>query len=346
MKPFLLLLSVAAELLSGCANVTPVPMEALGPRLDEPAHIALVAQDSPYARLVKPGDVVVAIDGRPVTTMQEAAFSFVSEKTVGVRTSTGQLVELPGSAFLRTDTVAAAVSLFPEQRFMTIPVTSVVYGPGRVGAGWVVFSDNTFEGAFFGTALASLIRSPTRYVEVELTAQAHPKCEEQCKLQNVGMLDMSLQRWLRPVRIENVAYTMYPDAGAQAPQTVAVPAPTVSGYSATSSSYGSVSGGTYSGTSQTYITPQYDYTATNFANMYNLGAIMQQDVIRQSNEKWRAFVSARESTLNTGVLRPGASKTAFLFFELPEEAPGPFVVVVLTEGAAPLWGIAQFRISP
>jgi hypothetical protein len=94
---------------------------------------------------------------------------------------------------------------------------------------------------------------------------------------------------------------IFPDLGAPA-QAVAVPAPTVSGYTAYSNTYGNYSGyqsgnylsGNYSGYTTTNMVPTYDYSAQNAAAMHNLGASIRNNMIAAQNQ-------ARTNMINTAL---------------------------------------------
>jgi hypothetical protein len=130
---------------------------------------------------------------------------------------------------------------------------------------------------------------------------------------------------------------------------MAVPPPTPIGYTGTTTTMGTFNAyssgnymsGTYSGTGITNVTPYYDYTATNMALAYNLGAMIRQSQIQTHGVARNSFVTRRQGNLRIGMLNPGERITGFVHYQLPTGFGGPFLVAI----QAGKLGVVRFDVA-
>jgi hypothetical protein len=185
-----------------------------------------------------------------------------------------------------------------------------------------------------GLVTAGIGDTSPRFLELYVEIRVPESCTD-CKLKNIAVMDWGRKSWLAPVDTSQVAWAIFPSAG-QAPAPMAIPPPTPVGYTANTYGTGQVSGyaqgnnfvGSYSGTALTSVMPYYDYTLTNLASAYNLGAMLQQARIEADTEARSAFMVGRYSNLRLGSFTPGEQITGYVHFAVPAGFEGPFIVAL------------------
>lgn len=316
----------------------PVYLQPFATPADSPAVVRYVAPDSPAQSVVVVGDVIEQLDGKPVAT----TFGFYSAmspnaKTLRVRAQDGKERDVLLSALTKPNSAEMWIMLFEPGQTLSFKLYNPAYGEEQ-DAG-IIYLKNAVS-----LASASIWQTRPRYLEVYLELRVNPDCLD-CKLENIAVLDLSRNSLLTPVSPDYVAWALYPTAG-QAPGLMAVPPPTPIGYTASTSTtgalsantYGNYMSGTYSGIGHTTVTPHYDYTVTNMALAYNLGAMIQQKQIQAHGAARVSFVTRRQSNLRIGALNPGERITGFVHFHLPDGFEGPYLVGVQAGNL----GVARF----
>jgi len=178
-------------------------------------------------------------------------------------------------------------------------------------------------------------------LEVQVTFAAGKNCAK-CTLKSFGIVDVAHNSLLTAVPMDQAAWIEYPDAG-QPGQYVNVPPPIPVGATTTANISGTVNGtyqqfgnfGTYNGTVSAFgnatTTYNYDYSATNAANMQNLGVAIRNANIQAQNAARAKFINERYGNLRLGLLNPGETVTGHMFFAAPIGFEGPYAFVVLGE---------------
>lgn len=173
---------------------------------------------------------------------------------------------------------------------------------------------------FYIRTVSGLLTTSPIYAVSDIFVKTYD-CKKECKLEDIWMTDQNGVK-LSMATPHEVADTMYPKKYMTA-QRVAVPGPTISGFSGYTSHYGNFSAntygnytsGSYSGNSYTHYTPQYDYSAQTAANAHNFGVAIQQAAVQAQDKAHREFVlTALHSNLPVGKLKPNTSYTGKLFF--------------------------------
>jgi hypothetical protein len=340
--PFAALLSAFVV---GCAS-TPDPYDTKKPTYlvpfatsaDAPAQVRYIVPDSPAQSAFEIGDDLLSVDDKPVSSTW-GFYSLLSPtaKTIRVRARDGKERTVPVSRFIKPDSYEMWAWLLEPGQTLSFKLHNSAYAEEQDAA--LIYLKNSVA-----WVTASIWPTRPRYLEVYLELRVSPDCRD-CKLENVAVLDQSRNSWLTPVSPDYVAWALYPVAG-QEPRLMPVPPPTAVGYTGTTTttgllnaySYGNYMSGTYSGTSLTTVKPYYDYTATNMAMAYNLGAMIRQSQIQTHGAARVSFVARRQSNLRIGDLNPGERITGFIHFQLPEGFDGPYLVAVKAGNI----GIARF----
>ena len=340
-----MMMGIILTLLTGCAT-TPNPYDRrkpdyllpYGPAAESTPLIRHVEADSPASSLVEVGDRIIDIDGKPVPNTY-GFYQMLSPEasTIKVQGKGGSEKSIPVSKLIEPNTYHSWAWLYEPGQTLVFKLDNPTYGEEQ-NAALVIPKDS------IALVTASIWPTSPRYLEIYIELRVNLTCTD-CKLENIAVLDLSRNSWLTPVSSDHVAWALYPAAG-QAPNLMAVPPPTPIGYTGTTSTtgsvnaynYGNYTSGTYSGTGLSTVTPYYDYTATNIAMAYNLGAMFQQSQIQAHGSARDAFVTRRQSNLRIGQLNPGELITGFVHYQLPEGFDGPFLVAV----QAGKIGIARF----
>lgn len=321
---------LVAALVAGC-NTVPLKPTYLRPYAtpaDATPVIRHVEPNSPAQSAVQVGDLVLSVDAKPIgSTMEFYSALLPTPRNVHVRTKAGEEKDVPFSVFVKPDSHEMWAWLIEPGQSISFELNNPVYGEHQEAA--LVYPRNAVA-----LVSASLWTTDPQYIEVYLELRVNADCQD-CKLENIAVLDISRNSWLTPVRPEHVAWALYPTAG-QAPGLVSVPPPTPVGYTATgiqtgtlsARTYGSSTYGTYSGSGVSTVAPQYDYTLTNMALISNLSSMIQADKIRAHGAARDAFINRRQSNLRVGALNPGERVTGYVHFHLPDGFDGPFFVAV------------------
>lgn len=314
--------------LSACSSgpsARPTPLLPVGTHADAPPQVRHIVTGSPAEEHLDVGDAFIAIDGVEVKTTDAFYTSLTAtSQTFTVKKLAGTTVKLPVSEIMSDEGMLTAWALEPGTT-ITFDQNVPVYGDVQE-AGLV------YVGQSMGLVTSSIWNTNPRYIELYIDLHIPDSCHD-CRLDNVAVMDWERKSWLAPVNADQVAWNLFPSSG-QAPAPMAVPPPTPVGYTASSHGWGQASGysqgnrfsGTYSGTTATTVTPTYDYTMTNMANAYNLGAALTQARIQADNNARDTFVRDRYTNFRLGALNPGERVTGYVQFAVPNGFTGPFVV--------------------
>lgn len=330
--PFTLLLSALA---CGCATSPdrydtrkPIYLVPFATSADSPAQVRHIVPDSPAKSVIEVGDTILSVDDKPVTnTLGFYSALSPTAKIIRIRAKDGKERDVLASTFIKPDSHEMWAWLFEPGQTISFKLYNPVYADKQEAA--LLAPKNSVS-----LVSASIWPTHPRYLEIYLDLQVNPDCLD-CKLENIAVLDLSRNSWLTPVSPDYVAWALYPIAG-QEPSLMPIPPPTPIGETSTTTTtgtlsaqtYGNYISGTYAGTGFTTTTPYYDYTATNIALAYNLGAMIRQSKIQAHGAARISFVSRRQINLRIGDLNPGEHVTGFVHFQLPEGFVGPYLVVV------------------
>jgi hypothetical protein len=297
---------------------------------DAPALIRYIEPNSSAASVVSKGDLVLAVDTQPVNGTFNLWVSVKPDsKFVHIRSRDGSEKYITLTKLIDPQSHRPLALPFDPGQTILFKLQNPAYTVSQDAA--LLYPQNSI--ALIST---SVWDTEPRYLEVYLELRVDPACQD-CKLENIAVMDLSRKSWLTPVPPDYIAWALYPEAG-QAPNMIPVPPPTPVGYTATSTlsgtlntySYGNSLSGTYYGTGVSTVTPYYDYTATNMAMIYNLAAAIKQNNIIAHSRARVTFVTRRQSNLRVGQLNPGERVTGFVHYQLPNGFNGPFLVVVKT----------------
>lgn len=325
-------LLLAAALVGACATMQseekPAYLVPYATPADSPALIRHVVPDSPVKAVVGIGDLVLSVDGKPVASTWDFYSALTpATKVVRVRTKEGQEKDVPLSTLTKPNSYEMWAWLIEPGQTFSFKQHNPVYAEERDAA--LLYLKN-----WKSLVSASIWPTHPRYIEVYVELRVNPDCRD-CKLENIAVLDLSRNSWLTPVSSEYVAWALYPVAGV-APGFMPVPPPTPIGYTATTTelgtlsarTYGAYAYGTYSGIGNTTVSPYYDYTMTNIALAYNLGAMLRHSQIQAQGAARVSFVTRRQSNFRIGDLNPGERITGYIHFQLPDGFEGPYLVGV------------------
>lgn len=296
----------------------------------DPPVVGFVGPGSPAVGRVHVGDTITKIGHRPVHTLADYYTALANDQgqPVTVKTVKGRTETVPFGAIANPKSHASYV--LPEA-----PGDSFVFEQkdiyGRLQeSGFFVLQGMS------GLMRASVWDTSPKYVELFLEIRVNPSGTD-CELKNIGLLDKPANSLLRPVPPTGVVYAVFPQLGETPPSPMPVPAPTVSGYSTTTNTVGTFNGqrygnsvsGNYTANTTGTTVPMYNYTATDIALAYNLGAIMRQNLIRGATYGARQFLAQRTGNLHLGKLMPGERMTGYVFFAVPANFSGPYIGLVL-----------------
>lgn len=317
-----------AALLSACSSgpgARPAPLSPVGTHADSPPKVRHIVAGSSAGRHLDIGDTFIAIDGAEIDTTDGFYTRLTATtQTVTVNKLDGETVELPVSEIMSDKGMLTALVLEPGTT-ITFDQDVPVYGDVQEAGLFYV-------GQSMGLVTSSTWDTNPRYLELYIDLHVPESCRD-CRLDNVAVMDWERKSWLAPVNADQVAWNLFPSSG-QAHMMMAVPPPTPVGYTANSHGWGQASGysqgnsfsSTYSGNTSTTVTPSYDYTMTNMANAYNLGAALTQARIQADSDARSAFVRDRYSNFRLGPLNPGERVTGYVQYAVPQGFTGPFVV--------------------
>ncbi|MGN8159497.1 hypothetical protein ACS8YF_12585 [Salinisphaera sp. SWV1] len=327
-KAFVMLAVVVG--VSGCASTggmfgkhTPKPLHPDGVRADSPARIRMVTGSDTS---LNEGDTVLSINGKPVKSFSYYnAVSSTGEMTVKSAGGTvrkvalSQLFSDDGKTLEAHTLSRGGVFIFPQQ----VPAYQRTQDAALL-----------YLGAEKGLVSASMWQTKPRILELRVDLRAEPNCQT-CSLKALAVMDGSRKAWLSAIPYNKAAWLVYTPAG-RAPPMMNVPPPTPVAYTSTTTGSGTVSGsmygnaysGNYSGMSTTTTTPQYNYTGTEMAEAYNLGALLKQERIESDNKHRRDFVANRVGNLRVGRMPAGQQMTGYVDFVVPNDFKGPYVVAI------------------
>ena len=322
---FILLFLLIAS--AGCATMPngPTPLVPFGPSAEAPATIRFIEPDSPAASHVEKGDTITAVDGKAVNTWSFLFALNSNTKNVQVVSKDGTSKNIPIGKLEEQENGHLYALPFEPGQSIVFSLRNPVYHVDQNAS--LFYLRNSMA-----LVSASIWPTKPRYLELYLELRVNTDCTD-CELNDIAALDLSRKSWLTPVPTEYAAMALYPLTGS-APGLMAVPPPTPIGQVSSTSltglfnayNYGNTSTGSFSGEALTSTTQNYDYTLTNMALAYNLGAVIQQSNIQASNNARRTFILERVSNLRIGHLNPGERVTGFAYFQIPEGFDGPFLV--------------------
>ncbi len=318
-----------AALLSGCAsNVQTETLFPVGQQLTAPPTVQGVLPGLSEARLTA-GDQLAAIDGAPVASYAELISRSGKPNTFTFSKPTGEKYDVSASKIM-DDKGQWEFSLFrPYDGLITTAPFIDKPEPAAMTA------------TEFGSALVSMQRfkGAPNLIEVQVTFLAAKACTK-CTLKSFGIVDTNHNSLLTPIPINQAAWMEYPDQG-QPGQFTAVPPPTPLGSTTTTvgsatfngtcqqfGSFGAINGN-ITGMSSSVTNYNYDYSAQNAANMYNLGVAIRNASIQAQNAARTKFINSRFGNLRLGALNPGETVTGHMFFAAPAGFDGPYAFVVL-----------------
>lgn len=336
----LFLLATILVLFTACASMNKMyetgklaPLIPFGVSADSPPLVRYVEKNSPAENIVNVGDLIISVDGNPV----KSTFNFYEiitpqAKTVEIKTKTGKIKAVPFDKITQPNTYHSYVWLIEPGQTIIFKLHNPVYKKDQDSALLYLHKAKALVSA-------SMWRYEPRYLEVYMELRVDSDCQD-CRLENIAVLDLSRKSWLTPVSPSYVAWSLYPYEEAP-PSFMPVPPPVPVGYTASTTMAGTFSAGSFSGTGFTEINPYYDYTATNFATAYNLGVLIKQWQIQARSEARKKFVTKRLGNLRFGKLNPGERITGFVDFLIPDGFDGPYLIAVKGGDL----GIARFDIQ-
>lgn len=315
--------------LTGCMSIqTGKPLVPAGPFDDGPMVIRKVFQDTPASNTIQTGDKILRLDDTPINSIGEYYKLVSSNKysTVTIQKQNSSTITVDIGNLLAQDSYKSYASPLDDGESFVVRQTNADGEPRLAGL--------ISAGHLFGTVSGTFWEKSYNIIEVRLTASVPSSCKE-CTLKNIALMDWNAQSWLQPISQEDAAWLIYPPLN-QPSQMVNVPPPVPIGTTALSSTvgtfdanrYGNYIYGSYSGRTMSTIVPQYDYTLTNLAIMQNLTATIQRDNIQQQNQLRQDFVSKRSGNLRIGKLNSGEKIMGHVYFAVPKNLTGPYVVFV------------------
>jgi len=328
--------------LAGCAATAVVqrqPLAAMGPSTQDAPILKRIVPASAADGKLLAGDKIVAIDDKPITSIQEMAQVIYEGSHSTLTVSRGEMhLDMPVSALADTQSNKWNALVLGDGETFTLDTQSAT-GP-TMRAAYVL------AGRVAGYVATSVWRSQPNLIEVELRITAPNDCTD-CQLRNVAVLDMSRRAWLSIVATRDAAFAIVPEVG-QPGQPIAVPPPTVVGSTSTTTmqgtvnaqTYGNTTTGTYSGNAYTTTAPIYDYSNQYAALGHNLGVAIRNAQIETANRERVKFWNVRLGNLRVGTLNPGEIVTGHLFFAAPIGFDGPYMVFV--DGGENALGFGQF----
>jgi len=330
----LLVLGLSSASLANCASNPKVDiLIPVGQPLDGPATVQFVAPETQAATKLAVGDKLTAINASPLPTFGDLLSKGAAIKPAiyTFTKSTGEVFDVPVDS-VTDDKGQLKFSLMrPDDAFvLTAPFISKPVPAGMTATE-------------FGSAMVSMERwqGTPNLLEVQVTFLAGKNCTK-CTLKSFGIVDIAHNSLLTVIPMEQAAWIEYPDAG-QPGQYVNVPPPIPIGATTTANISGTVNGtyqqfgnvGTYNGTVSAFgnatTTYNYDYSATNAANMQNLGVAIRNANIQAQNAARTKFINERYGNLRLGALSPGETVTGHMFFAAPIGFEGPYAFVVMGE---------------
>lgn len=345
----LLFLLLALSLLA-CTAARPKSSTLLEPAawdLNAQPGVVAVNPEADIANKIEPGDTLISVGAERVDSYSQL-IEMVSEvenfdRMLTLQANDGSTVRIPmEDAFPGDDEVSHVTWIQPG--------ATAVTGSFENPDGEEQSSGLMQPGAFsVAVALRKWETTPT-LLEVQLAISASQDCDE-CEFKNLGVLGLAHNSWVQPIPMNKAAWAVYPDLGNPG-QMVDVPEPRPAGGTAYSSSYGTVNAysygnniyGTYHGNTTTNYYQRYDYSATNTANMHNLGVAIRNARIENQNKARREFVAVRRGNLELGKFNPGQTMVGHVFYALPAGFDGPFGVEVVSDSGHAAW--LRFDASP
>lgn len=293
--------------LAGCAATAVVerqPLPAVGPTTQDAPVLKHIVPASRAEGQLLPGDRIEAIDGKPITSIQEMAQMVYEGSPSTFTVSRGDThLDLPIDALADARTKNWNALVLGDGETFTLDAQSATGPTMRVAY--------VLAGRTSGYVATSLWSSQPNLLEVELRLTAPNDCND-CELRNVAVLDMSRKAWLSIVEPRAAAFAIVPEIG-QPGQPIAVPPPTVVGSTSTTTmqgnvsaqTYGSTTTGTFTGNAYTTTTPVYDYSNQYAALGHNLGVAIRNAQIETANRERSKFWNVRLGNLRVGKLNPG-----------------------------------------
>jgi hypothetical protein len=287
------------------AQAHPDYLSVHGPLITDPAVVRSVIPASPADGKIAIGDTIMALGSDPVRSIDEL-FSILDKATPSEAT----LRRVDGSKYTVPISTLLDESTFQSWALPIAPGETLGYQGSNLDGATQQYG-YVFAGATRGGAALTMWPGSYRLLEVAVTLQVPPDCTD-CELRNIALMDWDAKSWLQVVSINDAATIAFPDLGA--PKTlVSVPPPIPVAYSGVSTTTGTVQGstfgnsvyGTYSGVTTGTVTPYYDYTATNMAQLTNLAVAIRNSQIDQRNAQRAQFVAKRYGNLRLGKLNPG-----------------------------------------
>jgi hypothetical protein len=298
-----------------------------------------VVKGSPAASKVNVGDIVIAVDKKPVSTTEEVWEYFAGNKPfpeeVQFQKKGGDVYVLTVSEVFDADAGNPYVNLFQYKKTYVLPKKQSKFARD-------IALQNNREALIISSA--DYWPSYTGFIELRTILHMGDKCKK-CKFESIEVSDKIKKVPLKLASPQNVAVAVYPYLGSPGTR-VAVPAPTISGYNAISNTYGNTYGniysspyssysnfsGSYSANTYTNVTPVYDHSAQNAALAHNLGVKLQEERIVNQNQARAAFIASRQSDLSIGKLEPGAIRNSALFYTVPPSSSGKYRVKYMISG--------------
>jgi len=323
--------------LAGCASNPKVDvLVPVGQPLDGPATVQFVTPEAQSTSKLAVGDKLVAIDTTPLPTFGDLLSKGAALKPIvySFAKPTGEIFEVSANSVTDEKGQLKFSFVRPDDAL----VTTAPFISKPVPAGMTATE--------FGSAMVSMERwqGTPNLLEVQVTFAAGKSCTK-CTLKSFGIVDLTRNSLLTIIPMDQAAWIEYPDAG-QPGQYVNVPPPVPMGAMTTANITGTVNGtynqfgsfGTYNGTVSAFgnatTTYNYDYSATNAANMQNLGVAIRNANIQAQNAARTKFINERYGNLRLGAFMPGETVTGHMFFAAPIGFEGPYAFVVMGESKA------------
>ncbi|GAB5387592.1 MAG: hypothetical protein Alpg2KO_05600 [Alphaproteobacteria bacterium] len=350
--PVLRTLAVAAcvSLVAACSNagysqqptgLTNQPY-AVDSRL--PVEIRFVQPGSFASRYVEPGDVILDVDHVFVNNPAEFHYAHRAypPHTLTVRKPDGRVIQMPAKVLY-------------ESKRDTLWFSPLA--PGETYSAPMADINNTLRNsAYFqyegvkGQIVSATFPGSPNVMELHLKFDTAGGCntdKRQCRLENIGVLDLGSRAWLHPIPSTDAAAMVYPSLVYPHRQIIP-PSPVLarlpenmhgSGQTA-HSFYGSAYTGQYPGVLSPYMRSGYDMNMPDFSKYYYFSN-NNYPVVNDQMQVRKGFIKARQGNLRVGDLGDRRHYEGHVFFAVPKGYRGPFLAVVKGQGDA--FGAARFE---
>lgn len=307
-----------------------LPLSVVGVPVQKPMVVRGILKGSPADGKIRPGDMVVAIGRKPVKSIEEFLSVLASEtgKPVTLCRSDGSVYRVPYSDV--ADPIHHWGYILPTKAGETLSLRDKdLYGRPQAAGMF-------FLGNMRGLVKAEIWKSVPNYLEVQVDIRAKDGCSD-CTLKNIAVLDEGFKSFLSPVRIDGVMFAVFPQLGRKPPAPMPIPAPTVTGYNTSATTVGTVNAsiagsrvyGNISANTVGTVAPTYDYSMTDAALAYNLGAVFQRAALQDAVMGAKKFIADRQGNIHVGKMNPGERETGYLYYSLPPHFTGPYVVYIV-----------------